>query len=68
MFSLTIDFELFAVESNLGLSAFFHVALELINDFVLLLMPLIFSLDSLNIRAIIGFFDLFLKKYNLIKI
>ena len=59
----TIYFELFTVESDFGLSAFFHVALKLINDFVFFLMAFIFSLYGLNICTIIGFFDLFLKKY-----
>ena len=51
------------MESDFGLSAFFHVALKLINDFVFFLMAFIFSLYGLNICTIIGFFDLFLKKY-----
>ena len=59
----TINFELFTVESDFGLSAFFHVALELINNFVFLLMAFIFCFYALNICTIIGFFDLFLKKY-----
>lgn len=58
--SFAVDFQFFSVESNLGLATFFHVALELINHFVFLLMTLIFSLDGLHIGAVIGFLDLFL--------
>lgn len=50
------------MESNFGLAAFLHVALELVNDFVLLLVPLVFGLDGLDIGAIVGCLDLFLKR------
>ena len=59
--SLAVNLELFAMETDLGFATFLNIALELINDFVLLLMPFVLSLDGLHICAVVGLFDLFLQ-------
>ena len=59
--ALAVDLELLAVEADLGLAAFLHVALELVDDLVLLLMPLVLGLDCVDVSAVLGLSDLFLK-------
>lgn len=58
--AFAIDLELLSVETDLGLAAFFYVALELVDDFVLFLVTLVFGFDGLNVGAIISLLDLFL--------
>ena len=55
-----VDLEFLAVEADFGLAAFFHVALELIDDFVLLLVALVFRTNSLDVAAVVRLLDLFL--------
>ena len=43
---LPVDLQLLAVELHLGLAALLHVALELVNDLVLLLVPLVLHLTA----------------------
>ena len=50
------------MELDLGLAALLHVALELVDDLVLLLMLVILHFDTLHVRAKLGLLQLFLKR------
>jgi len=47
------------MELDLGLAALFHVALELVNDFVFLLMLVILHFDTLHVGSKLGLLQLF---------
>ena len=53
---LSVDLQLFTMELDFSLAALLNIALELINDFVFLLMPIIFHFDCLHVRSIFAFF------------
>ena len=44
------------MELDFSLAALLNIALELINDFVFLLMPIIFHFDCLHVGSIFAFF------------
>ena len=50
------------LSAYLGLSALLDVPLELVDDLVLLLVPVILNLDGLHIRSVLGFLQLLLQE------
>ena len=58
---LSVDLELLAVEAHLGLPALLDVALELVDDLVLLLVPLVLRPHSVHVRAVLGLLHLLLQ-------
>ena len=59
---LAIDLELLTMEPDLGLSTLLHIALELVNNFVLFLVLVILHFDGLHVSAKICLFQLLLKR------
>ena len=50
------------MELDLSFAALFHIALELVNDLVFLLMFVIFHFDTLHVSSKLGLLQLFLKR------